>query len=325
MVREVSDYLPRSETCVGMQEDGALATTTMEGSPPGAPEEGLDVVLLPPVAKADLWLYLSSSGSLDDWEPCNSRSTSVDRVSDDGQSEADSKANQGSESELEELHQNPLGHIGVYSTMLNEETKSWVDKYHEQNWHAESWQLLPRQKFVGPQPGPRACLVGAVKSPVEYFLLYWNDVIQRKLVYESNSYALSWCSKTKKLKGGIGNGKPITLKEHRHFIGICALMGVRKQPHYRDYWCRSSSTLYCEEVAKTMLRERFDHLLKLIHVTNNKNFVMDKSSPDYGPIGKIKWLLENLVKNYRVHFNPGEFICVDESMIQYKGRYYGFI
>jgi hypothetical protein len=74
-----------------------------------------------------------------------------------------------------------------------------------------------------------------------------------------------------------------------------------------------------------MSRERFDHLLKLIHVTNNKNFVMDKSSPDYDPIGKIRWLLENLVKNYRAHFNPGEFIYVDESMIQYNGCYYGFI
>jgi hypothetical protein len=111
------------------------------------------------------------------------------------------------------------------------------------------------------------------------------------------------------------------LKEHRQFIGICALMGLRQQPSYQDYWRRSSSTLYCNEVAKTMTREQFQHLLRLIHVTNKDTFVTDKSSPKYDPIGKIRWLLENLVKNYRAHFNPSEFICADESMIQYNGRY----
>jgi hypothetical protein len=94
MVREVSNSLPHSETCVGMQEDGTLAMTAVEGNPPGAPEEGPHVVLPPPAAKADLWLYSSSSGSSDDWEPSNSRSTSVNRVSDDGLSEADSEAKQ---------------------------------------------------------------------------------------------------------------------------------------------------------------------------------------------------------------------------------------
>jgi hypothetical protein len=74
-----------------------------------------------------------------------------------------------------------------------------------------------------------------VKKPVEYFLLYWNDTKQRKLVYESNSYARTWCDKTKKLKGGLEGGKPVTLKEHRQFLGICALMDVRQQPSYRDY------------------------------------------------------------------------------------------
>jgi hypothetical protein len=75
----------------------------------------------------------------------------------------------------------------------------------------------------------------------------------------------------------------------------------------------------------TISRKRFQHLLRLIHVMNKDTFVTDKSNPDYDPIGKIRWLLENLVKNFRVHFNPSEFICVDESMIQYNGRYCGFI
>ena len=75
----------------------------------------------------------------------------------------------------------------------------------------------------------------------------------------------------------------------------------------------------------TMSREQFQYLLRLIHVTNKDTFVTDKSNPYYDSITKIRWLLENLVKNFKAHFNPSEFICVDESIIQYYGRYCGFI
>ena len=70
---------------------------------------------------------------------------------------------------------------------------------------------------------------------MESFLDIWDDVIQRKIVKESNSYAKWTDLATGKRKGGFEIQGKITLREHRQFIGICALMAMRTQPHLRDF------------------------------------------------------------------------------------------
>lgn len=55
------------------------------------------------------------------------------------------------------------------------------------------------------------------------------------MLVESRAYARWVDPKTRKQKGGPGEGAPITGLEHRRFIGICCLMGVKDQPEIRDY------------------------------------------------------------------------------------------
>jgi hypothetical protein len=73
-----------------------------------------------------------------------------------------------------------------------------------------------------------------------------------------------------------------------------------------------------------MSRDRFEHILQCLHVTNKARFETDKTSQSYDLIGKIRWLLEKLCENFRSHYNPSPYVCVDESMIQYNGHFCSF-
>jgi hypothetical protein len=117
---------------------------------------------------------------------------------------------------------------------------------------------------------------------------------------------------------------PITMQEHRQFIGICCLMGVRQQPSLRDYWRRYPSTLYCVDIATTMPRLRFKYILRCTHLVNKETYVTDKNAPGWDPVGKIRWLLDALTTNYQLLWNPSPFLTVDECMISYNGGFCSF-
>lgn len=58
-------------------------------------------------------------------------------------------------------------------------------------------------------------------------------------------------------------------------------------------------------------------------MTNKAAFITNKKYPNYNPVGKCHWLLDTLCKNYRAHYNPSPFVCVDESIIANNGRFCG--
>jgi len=96
---------------------------------------------------------------------------------------------------------------------------------------------------------------------IEYFSLFWDESLQQKVVKESNDYVDYIDPTTGKQKGGEHGARPITLEEFRQFTSICFLMGVRDQPSIHDYWCRGGGALFCEDVACTMSRWRFEYIL----------------------------------------------------------------
>lgn len=252
----------------------------------------------------------------DDWAP------SLEDLVSDGEGQSDG----GRESEpfdtLVDSAAALQGELGIYDASVAD--PEFTAKYCESNWHAKTWRLNPRATFSGPTPGPTALLGSALLSPVEFFLKFWDDRIQRKLVVESNDYADFVDPKTLKRKGGDLPTAPITLGEFRQFIGITALMGIRHQPTIRDYWRRGPEALLCVEIVQTMSRWRFLYILKCLHMVPKGSYITDKHDPAYDPIGKCRWLLEALVSNFKALWNPGPYVSVDESMVAYNGKYCAF-
>jgi hypothetical protein len=160
--------------------------------------------------------------------------------------------------------------------------------------------------------------------PIQCFLILWDEKVQRKIVSESNMYA-DWVDpKTKKRKGGLVEEPSITLEDFRKFVGICGFMAVREQPQMRDYWSFKTDSLHCEEVASSLSRNKFQYILKCLHIARKSTMVTDRKNPGYDPIAQVRWLLDRLKTNFQDHWNGSEFLCVDESMVAYNGKFCAF-
>ena len=71
-----------------------------------------------------------------------------------------------------------LAQLGFYTegprTQAEEE---FAKRYSEANWHAKTWNLLPRTAFCGPPPGPKHDYGQNVPTSTECFLMLWDDKV----------------------------------------------------------------------------------------------------------------------------------------------------
>ena len=110
----------------------------------------------------------------------------------------------------------------------------------------------------------------------------------------------------------------------KKFIGICAFMSVRSQPSYRDFLSVHAAFLYCDVIARTMSQNRFEYIHKCLYVVPKDSVVHDWKDPAFDPIWQVQWLLDNLTENYQRSWHGSQFLCVDECMVPYNGRFCSF-
>jgi hypothetical protein len=230
-----------------------------------------------------------------------------------------------SDSDENDLLEVLLGELGEYAEgPRGEVEEDFAVRFSKRNWHAKTWTLLPQEPFSGPTPGPRKVYGGNIPKLIECFIMMWDHKIQRKIVKESNLYSQWVDPKTKKRKEGPIQEPSITLEDFWKFIGICGFMAVREQPQIRDYWSFKTESLHCDEVAGNLSHNRFQYILKGVHFARKSAVIQDKKDNRYDPIRQVWWLLEKLKNNFQDHWSGLEFICFDESMIAYNGKFCAF-
>lgn len=65
---------------------------------------------------------------------------------------------------------------------------------------------------------------------------------------------------------------------------------------------------------KIMTQDRFLLLLRVLHFSNNRNQIPGDR------LFKIKVIVESLRKKFRSTYQPHQKVCVDESIVEWKGR-----
>lgn len=70
-----------------------------------------------------------------------------------------------------------------------------------------------------------------------------------------------------------------------------------------------------------MSRQRFQAILRCVHLVDRDVMVEQPREPGYDSIVHTRWLLETITENFMHHYNPHEFMCCDEMMVPYWGRY----
>jgi hypothetical protein len=82
--------------------------------------------------------------------------------------------------------------------------------------------------------------------------------------------------------------------------------------------------LHCHEVAGSLSRNRFQYILKCLHIKKKSTLVQDNKDLGYDPLAQVRWLLDELKKKFQEIWSGSKFLCVDESMVAYNGKFCSF-
>ena len=107
-------------------------------------------------------------------------------------------------------------------------------------------------------------------------------------------------------------------EEMRKFIGLILLMGLVKKPRWRQYWSKDP-LIYMPTFQAIMDRNRYEMIMKFFHFSNNEN-EPPRDGPNRDRLYKIRPLVQHFSAVFSQAFTPLQDICIDESLLLYKGR-----
>jgi hypothetical protein len=153
-------------------------------------------------------------------------------------------------------------------------------------------------------------------KPIDYFFLFANDEFCELVLRETNLYAEKLKQKTFSPKSRVLAWKELEKEELLVFLGLILHMGNIKLNRLKDYWL--THRLYnVPAFHNYMGRNRFMSILRCLHF--NQNPLPNVNQPS-DRLYKIRPLLELFNKTISQLYNPKKELCIDESMILWRGR-----
>lgn len=173
--------------------------------------------------------------------------------------------------------------------------------------------LIAFTDISGPSYAVRSTMVN--KSPVDFYSLFVPDNMLLFFVSATNKYAIEQISKKPNASAGarIKQWVPTNYAEMKKFLSLLLFMGVVKLPKISDYW--SKDKVIGHPFAKTIMsRNRFEIMLRMLHFSEDD----EKNKSDR--LHRVRKLMNDLNESFRKHFTANENICIDESMVPFRGR-----
>jgi DNA excision repair protein ERCC-6 len=141
-------------------------------------------------------------------------------------------------------------------------------------------------------------------SPCSLFELFLDDDVVNMLVENTNKYAMQ-----------KGSNFKTTHEEFRLFIAILFVSGYNSLPRRKMYW-ENMADVRNEAIASAMSRNRFDELMRFVHVADNDNLNADDR------FAKVRPLFTVLNARFFSAFPQQHLsLSIDESMAPYYGRH----
>ena len=110
----------------------------------------------------------------------------------------------------------------------------------------------------------------------------------------------------------VGVGRIVTLEELKAFFGLNIAMRIVKLPEAQMYWQKKWLT-NVPSFAQVMSRNRFFHILRYLHVSDDSVIVPAK-------LHGIRPFLELIFPNFENAYDLHKNISIDECMIPWRGR-----
>ncbi|KAH9637759.1 hypothetical protein HF086_009427 [Spodoptera exigua] len=152
------------------------------------------------------------------------------------------------------------------------------------------------------------------KSPIDFYSLLVPDDVFGQIVEDTNQFAINTITKRNASKAArIRNWSPTNVHEMKSFFALIMFMGLVKLPKLSDYWSKDEITGH-RFASTIMSRNRFELLLQMLHLSRH-----DESHRS-DRLHRIRHLLDTMNTNFAKHYTPGEDLCIDESVVPFRGR-----
>ena len=102
------------------------------------------------------------------------------------------------------------------------------------------------------------------------------------------------------------------------FLAITIQMGHCIRDKLTDYWSRAEN-FYTSFYSNAMKWDRFFHILRFLHFTDNKN-EPDMADENSDRLWKMRHLFDILNEKFSKFYSSSEHLAVDEVIAKYKGR-----
>lgn len=139
--------------------------------------------------------------------------------------------------------------------------------------------------------------------------MFFDDDLMKIIVEETNRYRLQ---NNKGRSQKTANWYPTTKEEMYIFLATTMLMGINPKAKIKEYW--STDLLILTPIFSKMFTcNRYLSLLNYLHFSDN---TVESSSR----LRKLKTIIENLKQKFSNIINPFQNLCIDESLMLWKGR-----
>uniref|UniRef100_A0A8C5Q9F6 PiggyBac transposable element-derived protein domain-containing protein n=1 Tax=Leptobrachium leishanense TaxID=445787 RepID=A0A8C5Q9F6_9ANUR len=184
---------------------------------------------------------------------------------------------------------------------------------------AEDWVVPHRQRPDIPlftaNPGINIDVAGFTAT--QFLQVFLGDDLLGHIVAQTNLYAHQHCAAKPDSYLARQQWTPLDVPEFLIFWALTMLMGILKKPSICSYWSSSpicSTPIY----PQSMSHRRYENILRFMHFSDN-SLCPPGEHPQFDRLYKIRPLITHFTARFAEAYTPGRNICVDESLMKYKG------
>ena len=154
------------------------------------------------------------------------------------------------------------------------------------------------------------------KTPLECFQLFFTTALVTILITQTNLYADQL--RTASAPSPSNRWYDVSMEEILAYLGIHIAMGIVNLPSLRDFWS-SDPILQHQWFPSIMSRDRFKQILRYFHCADSNGYV-PRGEEGHDPLYKLREIIDILTDRFKLCYNPGRELSIDESMIGTKCR-----
>lgn len=153
------------------------------------------------------------------------------------------------------------------------------------------------------------------KFPADFYALLVTYDVLNNIVVCTNAYAINKMTLSNEASKAarIRDWFPTNLAEIKRFFGLVLYMGRVRLPKISDYW--TNDKIIGQQFPRTIMsRNRLELLLRMLH------FLQRDEENTTDRLHRVKDLLGVMNENFKKTYTPVQDLCIDESVVPFRGR-----